>query len=305
MGKGEEHIGQMIKGIARDRLVIITKFGCLRQHNPLNESCAAQVEKSLRALKTEYIDVLLIHGLSVDDARFLRDDAIRSALADLKRSGKIRFCGASVHGDPTEILSIMLEDRFFDVAMIPFSYYTGRGIIDALGRARRSGIGIITMKSYLLTRRIRKTRLEPLVLRYILSRPFVDTTALRIDYVETLERYLSALRAPYSRSDAEALLGLVEGIGPFCRGCYECVSQCRAGLPIPDAVRCLAYLDEYEDVAMASECYATLFPRDEASACLDCGPCAVRCRAGLSVRDLAQRAHLLFGPASSRRETSA
>ena len=54
-----------------------------------------QVEASLKALRTDYVDLLQYH--SVRDAEFA-DDALTAALLGLVRAGKVRHLGNSVAG---------------------------------------------------------------------------------------------------------------------------------------------------------------------------------------------------------------
>ena len=83
----------------RDRWVVATKFGHVF-HGPFNrtdERSAAdvpkQVEASLRALRTDHVDLLQFH--SVRDAEFFDTD-VRDALIKLVRDGKVRFVGNSI-----------------------------------------------------------------------------------------------------------------------------------------------------------------------------------------------------------------
>jgi aryl-alcohol dehydrogenase-like predicted oxidoreductase len=78
---------------------VATKFGH-KFHGYLNrtdersaDDVRTQVEDSLRALRTDYIDVLQYH--SVRDEEF-DDQAVRDVLAGLVKSGKVRFVGNSV-----------------------------------------------------------------------------------------------------------------------------------------------------------------------------------------------------------------
>ncbi len=97
-GLSEEMVGQAIKNISlkRDDLVLATKVrgsmgkgendrGLSRKH------IIQEVEKSLRRLKTDYIDLYQIH---TSDPLTPIEETIRT-LDDLVRSGKIRYFGAS------------------------------------------------------------------------------------------------------------------------------------------------------------------------------------------------------------------
>jgi aryl-alcohol dehydrogenase-like predicted oxidoreductase len=87
--------------IARDRRnwVVATKFGH-KFNAPFDrttprrpEDCRQQVEDSLRALRTDYIDILQYHSWGDDE--FFKDDVL-AELQRLKDQGKFRFLGNSV-----------------------------------------------------------------------------------------------------------------------------------------------------------------------------------------------------------------
>jgi aryl-alcohol dehydrogenase-like predicted oxidoreductase len=93
-GKSEEIVGRAIKS-DRDRWVLATKVG-----NPAGAVLPSDlsrryvmhaVERSLRRLGTDYIDLYYLHR---DDPSTPLEETVR-ALADLVRQGKIRYVGVS------------------------------------------------------------------------------------------------------------------------------------------------------------------------------------------------------------------
>jgi len=98
-----DHTSEAFVGnaVQRDRAnwIIATKFGH-KFHGPFSRTdersakdVRPQVEASLAALKTDYIDLLQYH--SVRDSEFA-DPAVRDELAKLVKEGKIRFIGNSI-----------------------------------------------------------------------------------------------------------------------------------------------------------------------------------------------------------------
>lgn len=96
--ESERLIGNAIHA-DRGSWVVATKFGH-KFHGYLNRTdersagdVRVQVEDSLKALRTDHVDVLQYH--SVADADF-DDQAVRDVLQQLVKSGKVRFVGNSV-----------------------------------------------------------------------------------------------------------------------------------------------------------------------------------------------------------------
>jgi aryl-alcohol dehydrogenase-like predicted oxidoreductase len=97
-GKSEQHIGAFMKG-KRDRVALATKYTVVTDPSDPNsagngrKNLVQSLEKSLRRLDTDYIDLFWLHGW---DGITPVDEPIR-ALDDLMRAGKILHIGYSNH----------------------------------------------------------------------------------------------------------------------------------------------------------------------------------------------------------------
>lgn len=95
-GQSEELIGEIIAP-CREEIVLATKYG--HSMNPADPNSGGMhrknlvqaVERSLKRLKTDYIDLYWIHSWD----RFTETDEVMRALDDLVRAGKILHIGAS------------------------------------------------------------------------------------------------------------------------------------------------------------------------------------------------------------------
>jgi aryl-alcohol dehydrogenase-like predicted oxidoreductase len=94
----EALIGRAIEG-RRDKWVIATKFGH-KFHGYMNRSeprsaadVMKQLEDSLAALRTDYVDVYQYHSMRNSE---FDDVELREALQGAKRAGKVRHIGASI-----------------------------------------------------------------------------------------------------------------------------------------------------------------------------------------------------------------
>jgi aryl-alcohol dehydrogenase-like predicted oxidoreductase len=88
----EELVGRALKG-HRKRVVIATKFGFRIENGKIREVA----EASLRRLQTDYIDLFYQHRI---DPNVPIED-VAGAVADLVRTGKVRYFGLSEAGEKT------------------------------------------------------------------------------------------------------------------------------------------------------------------------------------------------------------
>ena len=110
-GTSEEIIGKAIENI-REKVVLATKFKIRTEEGPNGEGASRfrimqQVEKSLKRLGTDYIDLYQIHR---PDPFTPIDETIR-ALDDLVRQGKVRYIGCSNFDAWRIIESLWISDK--------------------------------------------------------------------------------------------------------------------------------------------------------------------------------------------------
>lgn len=119
-GTSEERLGTLLHG-QRHRWVIATKageeFDGVNSHYDFSpQAITASVERSLQRLRTDYVDIVLIHS-NGDDVRIIEEDHVFSTLAALKKAGKIRAYGMSTKTIAGGLLTVDLAD----VAMVSYS----------------------------------------------------------------------------------------------------------------------------------------------------------------------------------------
>src|SRR5688572_24213448 len=95
-GAAEELVGDLVSGPDRDEVVIVTKSGISRATGTRVVDCSrrammAQLETSLRRLRTDHVDVWLAHAW--DDDTPVEETV--SALVWAAESGRARYVGVS------------------------------------------------------------------------------------------------------------------------------------------------------------------------------------------------------------------
>jgi hypothetical protein len=163
-GRNEEMIGQALRG-KRHRVVIQSKIS-LPENFPESisaEQARAQLEKelgeSLKALRTDYVDVMLLHGIEAEPV--LDHEAVLDFFFKSKLAGKIRAMGFSAHRNHVALLEKAVRSAHYDVVLLPFNPF-GRfrhsiggwpaewdqeRLVKVMGWAHAAGIGLVAMKT--------------------------------------------------------------------------------------------------------------------------------------------------------------
>lgn len=144
-GTSEERLGPLLRG-QREEWVIVNKVGEEFINGQSSFDFSAKharfsLERSLKRLETDRIDLLLVHS-DGNDVAILRDSGIYEALAEFKREGKIRAFGLS--GKTVEGGLLALEQG--DCAMVTYNL-TEQSEKPVLDYAARHGKGILVKKA--------------------------------------------------------------------------------------------------------------------------------------------------------------
>lgn len=118
-GSSEERIGKLLTN--RHDWIISTKVGEYfnegQSHFDFSKATIrSSIENSLRQLRTDYLDIVLVHSNGEDEKIIIKDDVF-STLADLKKSGLIRAFGMSTK----TIAGGLLAVENSDVVMVTYN----------------------------------------------------------------------------------------------------------------------------------------------------------------------------------------
>jgi len=142
----ERLIGDYLSRHERDRWIIATKFGhgfngfMDRTDRFGAEDVKAQLVASLRALRTDRIDIYQFH--SGTDEAFL-DDGLRAVLEEARRSGMARHLGVSIRGAGSELQAREAFGRGFGVLQVVYNRIDLRAESEVFPYARRYGLGVL------------------------------------------------------------------------------------------------------------------------------------------------------------------
>ena len=140
----EALVGKALKGVPRERVVIATKASWGRL-SP--ERVVASLDRSLRQLGTDYVDIFQLHGLSPAEYRHARE-VVAPALLKERDKGKLRFLGvteAASSDAEHEMIALAVADGIWDSAMVAFHMLHQNARERVFPLTRKHGVGTLLM----------------------------------------------------------------------------------------------------------------------------------------------------------------
>lgn len=147
----EQIVGAAVKG-RRDEVVISTKL-TLSKEGVFGEGIidgaevGRRLDDSLAALGTDYIDILHLHGVALDQYDHCHNELL-PALLSCRDAGKVRFIGVTerFHADPAHaMLERALKDDAWDVIMVGLNFVNQTALRSVLPAAKERGVGTMGM----------------------------------------------------------------------------------------------------------------------------------------------------------------
>ena len=279
----EEYLGYALEGI-REHFVLATKSMARTK-----EAMAADIEISLKNLRTDYIDLYQIHNPSLAQLdQVIAPGGALEALLEAKAAGKIGHIGLTAHS--LEVFKTALELDWVETFMFPYNIVESQGE-KLIAECARRNIGFVDMKP------LAGGAIEDatLALRYICANDAVTVVIPGMAEIQELEQNMAAVSntAPITAEEKAAFLEVRNQLGTnFCRRCNYC-QPCAAGINISGAFLFDGYLQRYGLADWAKGRYATLPVK--ASACIGCGACEDRCPYHLPIRDMLKKVAERFG----------
>lgn len=192
MGKSEKILGKELGSLRRET-ILVTKAGFDFYHGPVRQNfnpayLRFAVHQSLRRLKTDYIDVFLIHN---PPGEVIHNPELIEAVASLKRMGCIRYAGVSVIDVPNGFEAVMAE--WVEVIEVPYNMLSPEAELWLLPQAKRQRIGFIAR--------------EPLANGFLTGKYSKSNCFFP----------LGDIRALWSEHLVQNVLDQVESVKPYCR----------------------------------------------------------------------------------------
>ena len=324
-----DNFGRALRG-RRQKVMIAGHLGAVMRGGQYCRSrdrveSLAYYEDLLRRLKTDYIDMLMLHFVEKQDDydKVFGSGGLLELALKIKKQGKARFIGMSGHNVPTALQAV--QGGHIDVLMFPVNpafdtlpeeMLPGVSLKEILDRQAPSAadeavsarktlyhvcavqdVALVAMKPYAAGVLFRDNPssivLTPVqCLSYALAQPAVCTVVPGCKNVAEMQAALAFLDAADEEKDFSSIhrnpMWKLKGSCMYCNHCLPC--------PVGIDIGALTKLTDTAGLAMGgnvADDYESLPAK--ASACTECGVCMERCPFGVDVIANMNRAAALFG----------
>jgi aryl-alcohol dehydrogenase-like predicted oxidoreductase len=215
-GNNEKLVGRAIAGV-RNKVIIQSKIRLEENELPskgkgrkgaseIRDVLSTKLDASLKALNTDFIDVLLYHD-ALDENLLFHTETLKF-FDDMKKSGAIKAHGFSTHNDYLNLPERNNSEHFYDTIMLPFNHkgsfihsvsgnfsqWDQEKLISVLTDAGEKGIGVIAMKSCSGGKYAPSPGTEPSykeAVLWILKHKFISSVAIAMANFEQVEEHIS------------------------------------------------------------------------------------------------------------------
>jgi aryl-alcohol dehydrogenase-like predicted oxidoreductase len=230
-GNAQERLGPALAPYRKDCFL-----ACKTEGRSKDDS-RAQLEESLRLLKTDHVDLYQFHALTkmTELDKVLGPGGAMETMEAAKKEGKIRYIGFSVHSAETAVAA--MERYNFDTILFPVNWvlFTQAGFgPQILKKAREKQMGILALKSMAKTvwpAEQKKNHPEPkcwyqpaafpdeasLGLRWTLGHPITAAVPPGDEKYFRLDMDVAQNFKPLETQEEQALLAGGHGVEPIFR----------------------------------------------------------------------------------------
>ena len=270
----EEKVGAAFDGM-REKVFLATKT---QAQTP--EAFWADLETSLKNLRTDYIDLYQFHCVK-QCWRPGDGTGMYEAMLEAKAQGKIRHVGVTAH--LIAVAEELVASGLYETLQFPFSYLATDREIALVRSCEAAGMGFIAMKG------LAGGLLNNAEACMAFMQQFEALPIWGIQRETELQQWLSFFDREAVMTDA--LRDLIDRdrtslAGEFCRGCGYC-APCTVGITINQCARMSQMVRRAPSAAWLNDHWqAEMAKIDD---CVECGLCMTRCPYGLEIPALLRK----------------
>ena len=316
-GNSERFVGEFLKEKSlRDKVLISTKSPswAIESENDFEMYLDEQLDK----LQTDYIDIYLLHSLTVPDWEKVNNLNVLDFLDDCLSSGKVKHVGFSSHIEVDYLIEILDEYPKWEVVLTQMNYldeYYQSGVM-GLNYLKEVNVGSMIMEPLRGGRLVQnipkevqqlwdmaETKRTPVEwgLQYLWNRDDVDCVLSGMTSLEQVKENvrIASTEDIISDYDQELIREVARTyrtfLGNSCTRCGYC-------MPCPHGVDIINCLTEYniahmmgDPKASAMQYFSLIDDDSRADSCIDCKECLPFCTQMLDIPAELVKVHEYFG----------
>ena len=316
-GNSERFVGEFLnENSLRDEIILQTKSPSwlIEKRSDFDYYLDLQLEK----LQTDYLDIYLLHSLTVPDWNKVHGLGVLDFLDDILASGKVKHVGFSSHIEVDYLIEILDEYPKWEVVLTQMNYldeYYQSGVM-GLDYLKQVNVGSMIMEPLRGGRlvenipndvlklwdsaEIKRTPVE-WAFQYLWNRDDVDCVLSGMSSFEQVKENVDiACKIDVISSDDNELIREVARtyrthLGNDCTRCGYC-------MPCPHGVDIINCLTEYNIAHMmgnpkasAMQYFSLIDDDSRADSCVRCMECIPFCTQMLNIPDELQKVYEYFG----------
>ena len=316
-GNSERFVGKFLKeNDLRDEILLQTKSPSWLIEK--KEDFDTYLDLQLEKLQTDYIDIYLLHSLTVPDWYKVKDLEVLDFLDECLSSGKVKHVGFSSHIEVDYLIEILDEYPKWEVVMTQMNYldeYYQSGVmgLDYLKEVKVGSMIMEPLRGGRLVNNIpsevqelwdmAETKRTPVewALQYLWNRDDVDCVFSGMTSLEQVKQNIEIAStidkiSPYDQELIREVARTYRTfLGNRCTRCGYC-------MPCPHGVDIINCLTEYNiahmmgDPKASAMQYFTLIDDDSrADSCIDCKECLPFCTQMIDIPKELQKVYEYFG----------
>jgi hypothetical protein len=252
------------------------------------ENFNAQLDTSLKRLRSDYIDILYLHNCYGPDMATY--EPMMKALVSAKEAGKARFIGCTTHKNEPAVIRAAVDTGIYDVIQTAYNYMMKNidEVKAAVAYAAGKNVGIVGMKTFGGNRVQQDDSIQVnhlAALKWVLNDENVCTVipgTTTFDQMDLNWGAMAALALTEKEKKDLELAALLEGT-LYCQNCRRCVSACPAPVEIPTLMRAYMYAEGYGNLMQAGMTLDDLPDGQGLDVCRACAACKASCRHGIDI----------------------
>jgi len=307
-GRSERGIGSFFAKYpeARSKVFLVSKSD---SRDP--SGMTRLLDRSLERMKTDYIDLYFVHGISGIDEL---NKSTRAWAQKAKAEGKIKFFGFSSHSNMEECMLEAAKLGWIDGIMMTYNYRIMHKteMKEAVAACKEAGIGLTAMKTQggwsfgsssaakLVDTFIEKGFTDAQAkLKAVWTNPNIASICSQMPNITILMSNVAAGmdKTKLSAGDLHLLEHYArETAANYCAGCSNICEKALGGaVPVAKVMRYLMYYESYGDRYRARSLYGQFSPEVRARiVSLDYSLAERRCPQGMAIGSLMKRAEQLL-----------